>query len=264
MQLAKALRARIEGGEFALGTFVVELRTPALARFLQQATFDFMLVDNEHGYWNPLDIAQHIDAGKRWGICPLVRVAGPERGEIMRALDAGAEGVMVPMAKTLADVERAVEFSKYPPLGQRGAHFARPHTEFAPPADTGAYMSAANEQLLTIVQIETEAAVERLDEFSAAPGVDALYLGPGDLSVALGVPGQVDHPRVLDVAARIVAACRRHGKIAGSHFVNVEMLTELRRCGMQLGGFGAAVRMLQFGLGELGARARTQLSLCEK
>ena len=93
MQLAKALRARIEGGVFALGTFVVELRTPALARFLQQATFDFMLVDNEHGYWNPLDIAQHIDAGKRWGICPLVRVAGPERGEIMRALDAGAEGV---------------------------------------------------------------------------------------------------------------------------------------------------------------------------
>ena len=117
---------------------------------------------------------------------------------------------------------------------------------------------------MTIVQIETEAAVERLDEFAAAPGVDALYLGPGYLSVALGVPGQVDHPRVLDVAARIVAACRRHGKIAGSHFVNVEMLTELRRCGMQLGGFGAAVRMLQFGLGELGARARTQLSLCEK
>ncbi|MFT5375309.1 MAG: 2-keto-3-deoxy-L-rhamnonate aldolase RhmA [Candidatus Latescibacterota bacterium] len=262
MQLAEALRHRVNSGEFVMGTFVGELRTPALARILQQATFDFMLVDNEHGNWNPQDIAQHIDAGKRWGICPLVRVSGPERGEIMRALDAGAEGIMVPMAKTLADVERAVEFSKYPPLGQRGAHFARPHNEFTPPKDIGAYMRAANEQLLTIVQIETEAAVERLDEFAATPGVDVLYLGPGDLSVALGVPGQVDHPRVMEVAERIVAVCRQHGKIAASHFVSVEMLGELRRRGIQLGAFGAAVRMLQYGIGELGSQARDLLKGC--
>ncbi len=259
MRLAAAVRQRIKEGHFAMGTFVVELRTPALARFLQQAHFDFMLVDNEHGYWNPLDIAQQIDAGKRWGVCPLVRVSGPDRGEIMRALDAGAEGVMVPMANTVADVERAVEYSKYPPLGQRGAHFARPHNEFAAPEDLVEYMREANENLLTIVQIETQKAVDCLDELAAVPGVDMLYMGPGDLSIALGVPGQVEHPRILAVAERLVEACRTHGKIAGSHFVGTSMLEKLHQCGMQFGGFGAAVRMLQFGIGEMADRARAVL-----
>ncbi len=259
MELAAAVRRRIADGHFAMGTFVVELRTPAVARFLEQAQYDFMLIDTEHGYWNPLDIAQHIDAGKRWGVCPLVRVSGPDRGEIMRALDAGAEGVMVPMAKTLADVEKAVEYSKYPPLGQRGAHFARPHTHFAPPSDLGAYMQQVNEAMLTIVQIETLEAVEQVDEIAAMPGVDVLYLGPGDLSIALGVPGQVDHPLILEAAERIVAACRMHGKIAGSHFVSTSMLEKVYARGMQMGGFGAAVRMLQFGISGMGKQARAVL-----
>lgn len=260
MESAAKLRQRIADGHFAMGTFLVELRTPAVVRFLAQSEYDFMLVDNEHGYWNPLDIAQQIDAAKRWNICPFVRVSGTDRGEIMRALDAGAEGVMVPMVRTIADVERIVEFSKYPPLGQRGAHFARPHNGFTPPKDTQRYMQDANRELLTIVQIETREAVDQIDEIAAVPGVDMLYLGPGDLSVALGVPGQVEDSRVIEVAERIVAACKRHEKIAGSHFVSTEMLKKLDACGMQLGGFGAAVRMLQFGIGEMAQRARSVLS----
>ena len=260
MEAAKKLRQRIGQGHFAMGTFVVELRTPAVVRFLAQSDFDFMLVDNEHGYWNPLDIAQQIDAAKRWGICSLVRVSSADRGEIMRALDAGAEGVMVPMVRTMEDVERIVEYSKYPPLGQRGAHFARPHSGFTPPEDARCYMEDANEQLLTIVQIETQEAVDRIDEIAAVPGVDVLYLGPGDLSVAIGIPGQVEDPRVIEVAERIVRACEQHGKIAGSHFVNASMLEKVHACGMQLGGFGAAVRMLQFGIEEMAQRARSVLS----
>ena len=121
-------------------------------------------------------------------------------------------------------------------------------------------MDNTNEQHLTIVQIETQEAVDRIDEIAAVPGVDALYLGPGDLSVALGIPGQVEDPRILEVAERIVAACKEHGKIAGSHFVSTSMLEKIRACGMQLGGFGAAVRMLQFGVEEMAQRARSVLS----
>ena len=260
MEAAERLRQRIGAGNFAMGTFIVELRTPDIVRFLAQSKYDFILVDNEHGYWNPLDIAQHIDAAKRWDICSLVRVSSADRGEIMRALDAGAEGVMVPMVRTVEDVERIVEYSKYPPLGQRGAHFARPHSAFTPPEDIRRYMDNTNEQHLTIVQIETQEAVDRIDEIAAVPGVDALYLGPGDLSVALGIPGQVEDPRILEVAERIVAACKEHGKIAGSHFVSTSMLEKIRARGMQLGGFGAAVRMLQFGVEEMAQRARSVLS----
>jgi 2-dehydro-3-deoxyglucarate aldolase/4-hydroxy-2-oxoheptanedioate aldolase len=142
---------------------VVELRTPTVARFLQQGGFDIMLIDTEHGQFDPSEVSAQICAGKRWGVCPLVRVSGPERGEIMRALDDGADGIMVPMCDSADDAERVVEFSKYPPIGQRGAHFARPHTEFSPPDDLGAYMEGENRELLTIVQIETSAAVERVD-----------------------------------------------------------------------------------------------------
>ena len=117
----------------------------------------------------------------------------------------------------------------------------------------------ANEHLLTIVQIETEAAVNCLEDMAAVPGVDMLYMGPGDLSTALGVPGQVEHPRVLAVAERLVEACRKHGKIAGSHFVGTSMLEKLHQRGMQFGGFGAAVRMLQFGIAEMADRAREVL-----
>ena len=121
-------------------------------------------------------------------------------------------------------------------------------------------MEDANEQLLTIVQIETQEAVDRIDEIAAVPGVDVLYLGPGDLSVALGIPGQVEDPRVVEVAEQIVRACEQHSKIAGSHFVNASMLKKIHACGMQLGGFGAAVRMLQFGIEEMAQRARSALS----
>ena len=259
MDLVKTLRRRIGAGHTALGTFVVELRTPTVARFLQQGGFDFMLIDTEHGQFDASEVSAHIRAGKRWGVCPLVRVSGPERGEIMRALDDGAEGIMVPMCDSADDAERAVEFSKYPPLGQRGAHFARPHTEFAPPDDLGAYMEEANGELLTIVQIETSAAVERVDEIAAVAGVDMLYMGPGDLSVALGVPGQVTHPQVLAAAAEIGKACQKHGKIAGSHFTHPEALPELHKRGVRFVGFGAVVRMVQQSVIDAGAAARQVL-----
>ena len=103
MELVKKLRQRMAAGHTALGTFVVELRTPAVARFLQQGDFDFMLIDTEHGQFDAGEVGAHINAGKRWGVCPLVRVSAPDRGEIMRALDGGAEGVMVPMCQSLED-----------------------------------------------------------------------------------------------------------------------------------------------------------------
>ena len=260
MDLVKSLRQRLGAGHTALGTFVVELRTPAVARFLQQGGFDFMLIDTEHGQFDAAEISEHIRAGKRWGVCPLVRVSGPERGEVMRALDGGAEGIMVPMCQSVEDAERAVEYSKYPPVGQRGAHFVRPHTEFAPPANLGDYMEEANRELLTIVQIETAAAVERVDEIAAVEGIDMLYMGPGDLSVAFGVPGQVTHPEVMAAAAEMGKACQRHGKIAGSHFTHPDALPELHSRGVRFVGFGAVVRMVQQSVIDAGAAVRQKLA----
>lgn len=255
MQLAERLRARMAGGEVALGTFVVELRTPAVARILEQGGFDFMLIDTEHGCFDPATVAQHIQAGKQRSVCPLVRVPGPEPAEIKRVLDAGAEGIMVPMCQSLEEVQLAVQSSKYPPVGRRGAHFTRPHTEYSNPPDMGAYMEQANRNLLTIIQIETLPAVGLIDEIAAMPGVDMLYLGPGDLSIAMERPGEIAHPDIIAVVEQVGAACRQHGKIAGCHFGNPEVLPEYKRLGVRFVGYGAAVRMLQAGVAQMGAGA---------
>jgi 2-keto-3-deoxy-L-rhamnonate aldolase RhmA len=259
MELVGRMRRRMQQGEAMLGTFVVELCTPAVPRLLQQNSFDFMVIDTEHGCFDPAAVVQLIDAGKRWRLCPLVRVPGPERAEIKRVLDAGAEGVMVPMCETVDEVVEAVNSSKYPPLGRRGAHFTRPHTDFDTPRDMGAYMAAANASLLTIIQIETPGAAQRLDEIAGLPGVDMLYLGPGDLSIALGYPGQITHPEVMAVVGRLTAACRKHNKLAGCHFADPAVLPQLRAAGVSFAGYGAEIRMLQAGIRQMGEAARRAL-----
>ncbi|MEW6753147.1 MAG: aldolase/citrate lyase family protein [Candidatus Latescibacterota bacterium] len=255
MKLVTDLRDHIAQGRVALGTFVVELRTPAVARILRQGGFDFMLVDTEHGCYDPATVAALIQAGKQAGICPLVRVPGPEQAEIKRVLDAGALGIMVPMCRTLEEVQQAVASSKYPPLGRRGAHFARPHTEFVAPADAAEFMGRANRSLLTIVQIETGEAAELVDSIAAMDGVDLLYVGPGDLSIALGHAGDITHPAVMAVVERTCRACAAHGKIAGCHFATPQVLPELRALGVRLVGYGAVIRMLRDGVERAGQAA---------
>lgn len=261
MRSAAKMRARLAQGRYAMGSFVCELRTPAVAGFLAAEDFDFLLVDTEHGLFDPAEVGRHIDAARAAGLCPLVRVSTGDRTEIMRVLDAGAEGIMVPMVRTVEDARRAVAHSKYPPLGQRGAHFARPHNDFSPPADLAAYMAKANEELFTILQVETLEAAACVDELAALDGVDMLYIGPGDLSIALGHPGQVDHPEVLDIVERMAAACKTHGKLAGSHFNDTRHLPALAQRGVQVFGFGAVVRMLAVGVQQQAAAARQALEV---
>ena len=263
MELAENLRARIAAGHIVMGTFVAELRAPAVAMILQQNDFDFMLVDTEHGCFDPAAVAQLILAGKEAGLCPLVRVPGPDQAEIKRVLDAGAEGIMVPMSQSLEDVQQVVNHSKYPPLGQRGAHFVRPHTRYMNPEDIADFMAEANRNLLTIVQIETRAAAELVDEIAAVEGVDMLYVGPSDLSVALGHPGQLDHPEVLDVVDRVGRACREQGKLAGAHFSSPDDLEDLIGRGIQFLGFGSIERMLIVGVADRGQSARQAISAAQ-
>lgn len=253
------MRQKLQAGKRAMGSFVCELRSPAVAGLLAREGFDFILVDTEHGIFDPREVEAHIAAARAAGLCSLVRVSTTDRAEIMRVLDAGAEGIMVPMVRSLDDARRAVAHSKYPPLGQRGAHFARPHNDFSPPTDTAAYMAEANKSLLTVLQIETLEAAEIVDELAALDGVDMLYIGPGDLSIALGHPGQVNHPDVLAVVERMVQACRAHGKLAGSHFNDTAHLPALAERGVQVYGFGAVVRMLAVGVADQAAAARQAL-----
>lgn len=243
MKLASDLRARVKKGEVLFGTFVLEVTTPAVVPILKNCGFGYYLIDLEHGCIGDSEMRTLIAAGKQYGLCPMVRVPDPGRATITRALDAGAEGVIVAMVQSMDEVRAAVQASKFPPLGGRGVHMLRPHTDFAPPKDIVAYMEQANREIITGIQIETTAAADLAGQIAATPGVDLLYLGPVDLSVALGFPGATGDDTVMTAATRMVQACRNHGKLAGIHAADPEVLSRFIPEGVRLFGHAADLRL---------------------
>ena len=241
---ARLLREKLAAGHAVLGAMLVEFGGPAVMGTMADAGFDFVLLDCEHGHANPRDTEISIEAGYQSNLCTIVRPGGIERGPITRWLDAGAGGVLVPFCSTLDEVRQAVRFTKYAPWGQRGVHLLRGHTRHRPtkPAD---FMAEANRDLFTIIQIELAGAVSLVEEIAALQGVDALYIGPGDLSVDLGVPGQWSSPPVMDAIRRTADACRACGKIMGCHVDQVTDIPRLREQGVQMFGYFCDIGMFQ-------------------
>lgn len=206
------LRARLAAGKIAAGLVVAHARTPQIARIAASCGYHWLFVDLEHGQAS-LDAASQICvAALDAGITPVVRVPANEPAWIGRALDGGAVGVVVPHIDSADDARRAADAARYPPAGSRSLSGLLPQFGYgvlpAPEA-----MKQADALTFLIGIIETAEAIERVDEIAAVPGIDALQVGTSDLSVSLGVPGEVDHPKVQDAAKRTIAACRRHGQI---------------------------------------------------
>jgi 2-keto-3-deoxy-L-rhamnonate aldolase RhmA len=204
-------RARIDAGRIAAGLVVVHSRTPAIARIAAACGYHWLFVDLEHGQM-PLDAATQICAAALdAGITPFLRV--PDVSWVGRALDGGAVGVVVPHVDGPEDAARAVKAARYPPAGARSLSGLLPQLGYRSlPAPEHMRQMDALTTVLGI--IETREAVERVDAIAAVPGLDALQVGTTDLSVSLGVPGEVDHPMVQEAVRRTTEACRRHGKIA--------------------------------------------------
>lgn len=240
---ARTLREKIEKGIPVVGTFLVEFTGPAAMSVTAKAGFDFVFIDTEHGNQNSRDVEVTIEAGYQAGLCTIIRPSDTNRAVITRSLDAGAAGVIVPFCSTLEDVYQAVQASKYAPMGKRGTHLFRGHTRHQPPDDPAAFLADANRDLLTIIQIELAAAVPLVEEIAAIEGVDGLYVGPGDLSVDLGVPGRWNAPVLLDAIRATAAACRKHGKIMGCHTDKMEEAAGLRAMGVQMLGFQCDIGM---------------------
>lgn len=183
------------------------------AEAVARVGFDYVCVDNQHGLIDYSATVGMIQAIVLGGSRPVVRVPWNEQGIIGKMLDAGAEGIIVPMVNSAAEAEAVVRAVRYAPLG------ARSHgPTLAGPRHPG-YAATANERLAAIPMIETVEALAHLDEILAVPGVDAVYVGPADLSLSLGLPpgNHDDLPEFADALTAVVAACRRHGVVPGVH-----------------------------------------------
>lgn len=227
------IKQALKEGQSVLGTMVVEMRQPSVTQLLKNAGYDFIIIDNEHGPYNIETIADLSRAAKQIGLTPLVRVPDLFYPFLAQSLDSGAQGVMVPRIFNVDQVHEAVQIMRYPPVGRRGCALARGFTDFKSGAVVEA-MADANQQNMLIIQIETAEAIDNVDEIAAVPGVDVLLVGPTDLSIALGVAGQLDSPVLHGAIEKVIAACQKNNIVPGLHINSIEWGTHWAKKGMRL------------------------------
>lgn len=241
--MTTTLREKILGGQMVVGTWV-SIPDVAVVEILAQAGFDYLLIDGEHAPIDPSRLAPLVIAAERRQ-CPVVyRVRINSADLVKMALDVGVSGIMVPMVETPEDAAAAVAAAKYPPDGRRGIGPWRASNYYR---DFTSYLGRANEETAVILQIESAGAVERAARIAGVAGVDALFVGPADLSGSLGVKvGQLD-PRLVDSLTRVVEAGRSAGRCVGIDAASNERLESFAGMGFRLFSFGVDTDYLAAG-----------------
>ena len=229
------------------------------AEIFAHAGFDWVNIDMQHGMIDYSHAVPMLQAISTTETVPLVRVPWNEPGSIMKALDAGAFGVIIPMVNSSAEAEAAVAACRYAPRGVRS--YGPVRAVYYAGRD---YFAHADQEVCCIVMLETKEAAEKADEILAVPGIDAAYIGPADLSVSLGLPPASDHedPAFAGAVERILDACRRHGVVPGAHAGNVATARKRLQQGFLMvemcDDAGALARTAATDLGDLRAAAKLE------
>ena len=237
----KSIRGQVLAGELVTGTWL-NLGSNISAEIAARAGFDWVLIDLEHGSGNEADLVSQLQAIDTTETVSIVRIAWNEAPRFKRTLDMGAGGIMIPYVNTAEEARYAAAAMRYPPQGVRGA--ARFHRANGFGQHFESYFAEANDRLLTVVQIETAEAIGNAEAIAAVEGVDVLFIGPLDLSVSLGITGQMQHPDFRAAIKRVIAACQAHGKSPGILLPNAEMIPAAVEDGYKFlaaGSDGAAV-----------------------
>jgi len=225
------LRKRILAGEYVYGTMIRQARDPGAPSIYAAAGFDFVFIDMEHGNYSMETVADLICGAKSAGIAPMIRVPHLETHFISRVLDAGAEGIMVPMTSRREQAETIVRYSKYTPIGQRGFGAQTGQTNYKP-LKALEFMKEANDHTVIIAQIETREAIENIDAIISVEGIDVGLIGPNDLSISLGIPDQMGSDVLKKAIDKVVETAKKRGKATGIHIGNIEAIKTWRTKGM--------------------------------
>ena len=214
------IKDKLKRGEYVIGPFM-KSRDPAMVEIVGLSGFDFAILDMEHSALSIESVEDLIRMTEVRGIDSIVRVPEISESAISGPLDAGASGVLVPHVDTKRQAEEVVFLSKFSPLGERGMDvFARAADYSHVPKDV--YLNEANRKTLLIIQIEGKKGVENLDDILSVKGLDTIFVGPYDLSQSLGVPGEIDHPRVIEKIKQVVGKVRKAGLSLGIYVDDAE------------------------------------------
>lgn len=219
---------KLRAGEYPVLTFMA-LPSVRMAQIVALTGIDGIIIDCEHGHIGDDSMHNSVAAISALGVSPIIRIRGSAHDIIKRALDTGAHGIMVPQIDNAEEARQIVASSKFPPQGVRGQGSAFPAIGHG--LTTPEYMKSANETIITMIQIETKAGVENVEEICAVPGVDMAFIGPNDLAQSLlgYTPAKGDEPEFVNAVDKIIESARKQGKWAGRMVNNGETAKEARK-----------------------------------
>lgn len=231
------------GSQPPIGTWIMSA-SPLVAEALGHAGVDWGLIDMEHSPLDMGDVLHLLQAVGNTKMVPVVRVPWNDAVTVKRVLDAGAQTVMFPFVQSAEEAARAVASTRYPPQGVRGLSHMSRASHFGTTKD---YPNVANKQVGVIVQLESPEALDRLDDIAAVHGVDALFVGPGDLAAGMGHAGQPMHPAVMERMTNAARRCAELGKPIGTLGDTPQAAAQYRAAGFTFVALGADLGLLMQG-----------------
>ena len=233
----------LKEGQLQLGTGFGQFRSPEIPRMLAAAGFRWAFIDIEHGGFDLETVQDICRVSGLAGLCPIVRVADLQYALIARALDCGAQGIIFPRVESPELLEKAISWTKFPPVGIRGFGLTPIQTDYES-ATFSQIIEHMNANTMVIFQIETRRAVEMRDELLSVPGIDAVMIGPADLSISLGVPGEFQHPKMVEAMEAVRDSCDRHGVAPGTQTRSPALAQFWKQRGMRFLGCSNDASML--------------------
>ncbi len=219
------IRQRLAEGKVPVGHMIMEFATRGIAKIVESAGVDFVLLDMEHGGRDFGSICDLLAWFRSTAVTAVVRVPSAEYHFIARVMDAGAQGVMVPNVRSVEQAKRVITALRFAPDGDRGLGLGGAQNDYMRPKPVE-YMTEANQSNIFLCQIESTKAVDSIDDIASLPGVDNLWVGHYDLSQSMGIVGQLENPVFVDTLRKVTDAAKRHGKSAGIQPGTVEQARE--------------------------------------
>ena len=239
--MANDLKARLKKGDRLLGTMLTIMSHPELPKILKVCGFDYFIVDCEHNSFNFESVATMLTVAREAGIPGLVRVPEAKREVVLKFMEMGASGLLLPNADTPEQARALVEYAKYYPMGKRGVALLRSHSGFEKVENPTEYMKKTNEDTVLMAHIESPIGVANAEKILDVEGIDALFIGPNDLSQSMGIMGQYSHPDFIAAIDHVIASAKAKGKFSGIHLMSVEALEAWTDKGMTLNLWGNEV-----------------------
>ena len=237
------VKIALKAGKLQLGLNFGQLRSAEIAKLLAAAGFHWAFIDCEHGNFNLETVNDICRVAQLAGLCPVVRVADLQYSLVARALDSGAQGIIFPRMEDPKLLEKALSWTKFPPAGIRGYGLIAPQTDYESHSFNDV-IAHVNKNTLTVLQIESRRAVEAREEILSVPGIDAVMIGPADLSISMGVPGDFQHPTMVDAMEKIRETCERKGIAPGTQTRTVSLARFWKERGMRFLGCGSEIGFL--------------------